>query len=243
MVLLPAIDMIDGKVVRLFQGDYGKKQTFGEDPLVFAKQFENDGASWLHLVDLDGAKAGHPCNVDAIRAITEQTGLSVELGGGIRNEESVELAFSLGVCRVILGTSALKNPTFTKQMVQRYGDKIAVGVDARNGKVAVEGWLSTSETDSFEFCEEMMKIGVKHIIYTDISKDGAGEGTNLEIYKKLRTIDKILITASGGVSSMQDIEALGQLGVYGAIVGKALYTGDILLPQALAAAEKGAAEI
>ncbi len=240
MIVIPAIDIINGQVVRLFQGDYGKKQTYGKDPMVFAKQFEQAGAQWLHLVDLDGAKAGRPCNVDIISAITEETRLSVELGGGIRNEDNVELAFSLGVERLILGTSALKDPAFTKRMVKRYAEKIAVGVDARNGKVAVEGWLNTSDTDSIEFCEQMKEIGVKHIIYTDISKDGVGEGTNLSIYEKLGKIEGLSITASGGVSSLADIEALQELGLYGAIVGKALYTGDIELPEALALAEKGA---
>ncbi len=239
MFVIPAIDLIDGQVVRLFQGDYAKQETFGKDPVAFAKQFEQAGASWLHLVDLDGAKAGRPCNVQAIRAITEKTGLNVELGGGIRNEENVRLAFSLGVQRVILGTSALKDPIFTKAMVERYGERIAVGVDARDGKVAIEGWLATSETDSVEFCKQMQAIGVKHIIYTDISKDGAGQGTNLEVYKSLGEIKGLAFTASGGVGSLQDIDALRKMGLYGAIVGKALYTGNVDLATALAAAEKG----
>ncbi len=239
MIVIPAIDLINGQVVRLFQGDYNKQEIFGKDPVAFAKQFEAAGAKWLHLVDLDGAKAGRPCNVEAIRAIAENTELSIELGGGLRDEKSVELAFSLGVQRVILGTAALRDPDWTKTMVERYQEKIAVGVDARDGKVAIEGWLSTSETDSFDFCVEMKKNGVKHIVYTDISKDGAGQGTNLEIYKKLQTIEGLFVTASGGVTSFEDINALRELQLYGAIVGKALYAGNIELSKAIEAAGKG----
>lgn len=236
MELLPAIDLIGGQVVRLFQGDYAQKETYGSEPAAFARQFEQAGATQLHLVDLDGAKAGKPCNGAAVRAITGGTGLAVELGGGMRSEESVEAAFAMGVQRVILGTSALKDPAFTRRMVQRYAQRISIGVDARDGKVAVEGWLATSETDSLAFCREMREIGVQNVIYTDISRDGAGRGTNLDIYEKLSQIEGLSITASGGVSSLGDIIALRELGVQAAIVGKALYTGAVELKAALAAA-------
>ncbi len=242
MILLPAIDLIDGQVVRLFQGDYAQKETYGSDPAAFAQQFEQAGATQLHLVDLDGAKAGKPCNGAAVQAITQTTALEVELGGGIRSEESVEAAFAMGVRRVILGTSALKDPAFTKKMVRRYGARIAVGVDARCGKVAVEGWLATSETDSLSFCREMREIGVENIIYTDISRDGAGQGTNLDIYRQLSQIPGLTITASGGVSSLGDIVALRDMGVQAAIVGKALYTGAVDLKEALRVAGQKAGQ-
>lgn len=234
MILFPAIDLIDGQVVRLFQGDYNQKQVYGTDPLAFAREFEQKGARYLHLVDLDGAKSGKPENFASVKKICEGTGLFVELGGGIRDEETIDQCRQAGVKRVILGTAALKKPEFTKQMVKKYGDLISVGVDARDGRVAIEGWLATSETDSLAFCKEMREIGVKHIIYTDISKDGAGKGTNLEVYRQLSAIEGLDVTASGGVSRLADLEALKKIGVYAAIVGKALYTGDIQLEQALA---------
>ncbi len=239
MLLYPAIDLIDGQVVRLYQGDYSQKQAYGDDPLAFAKQFEKAGARHLHLVDLDGAKVGKPQNTAVIRAIAQNTGLFMELGGGIRSEESVQAAFTLGVKRVILGTSALKDPAFTRRMVEKYGKAIAVGVDARDGKVATEGWLQVSETDSLSFCREMRQAGVRHIIYTDIARDGAENGANLAVYEKLCAIEGLEITASGGVSSLGDIQALRGLGLYAAIVGKALYTGAIRLEDALEAALEG----
>ena len=233
MLIFPAIDLIDGQVVRLYQGDYARQQTFGSNPAAFARQFEAAGATHLHLVDLDGAKAGRPCNTAILAAIAAETKLFIEMGGGIRSEESVEEAFKQGAGRVILGTSALKDPAFTKKMVERYGEKIAVGVDARDGKVAVEGWLTTSGADSLDFCREMRDIGVKHIIYTDIARDGAGQGTNLAVYEKLSGLSGLCITASGGVSSLEDIRRLREMGLYAAIVGKALYTGEVSLEAAL----------
>lgn len=233
MHLFPAIDIIGGKAVRLFQGDYNKQETFGDDPAAFARGFEEAGASHLHLVDLDGAKEGGPRNFDTVRAILAQTALFAELGGGIRDEATVEQCFAAGIGRVILGTAALRDPTFTRAMARKYGEKIAVGVDAREGKVAIEGWLKTSDTDSLTFCKEMRDSGVKYIIYTDISKDGAGTGTNLEVYETLSQIDGLNITASGGVSSLEDIRALREMGLYAAILGKALYTGKLDLAEAL----------
>ncbi|MDL2252891.1 1-(5-phosphoribosyl)-5-[(5-phosphoribosylamino)methylideneamino]imidazole-4-carboxamide isomerase [Ruminococcaceae bacterium OttesenSCG-928-I18] len=233
MLLFPAIDLIEGMAVRLYQGDYSQQQTFGNDPAAFAEAFQKKGATHLHLVDLEGAKAGRPCNQAAVKKILEKTNVFTELGGGLRTEKDIENSFAMGVDRVILGTSALKDPAFTKQMVDRFKEKIAVGVDARDGKVAVEGWLSTSETDSVDFCLKMREIGVRYIIYTDISRDGTGTGANLEIYRQLSDIDGLHITASGGVSTLEDIAALRQMGLYAAIIGKALYTGGIDLGQAI----------
>lgn len=233
MLIFPAIDLIDGQVVRLFQGDYTKQQTYGDNPAEFAAKFEKAGATYLHLVDLDGAKAGVSKNFAIAQKIASATKLCIELGGGIRDEAAVERCFNAGIGRAILGTSALKNPAFTKKMVEKYPDKIAIGVDARGGKVAVEGWLATSSVDSLAFCKEMKQIGVKYIIYTDISRDGAGRGTNLAVHEELSKIENMNITASGGVSTYQDIKELKQMNLYAAIVGKALYTGDIILEQAI----------
>ncbi len=239
MVIFPAIDLVDGQVVRLYQGDYNQKQVFGSNPLEFAKDFEAQGAEYLHLVDLDGAKLGTPKNFAIVKQITQNTSLFVELGGGIRDEETVEQCFAAGVGRVILGTAALKNPEFTKKMVRQYPEKIAIGVDARDGKVAIEGWLATSEVDSVSFCKEMQELGVKYIIYTDISRDGAEKGTNLAIYETLSAIEGLQITASGGVSSLQDVVALQKMNLYAAILGKALYTGAVNLGQAIQTAKQG----
>lgn len=228
MRIFPAIDIINGEVVRLFQGDYEKKQTFGKNPVEFAKKFNSEGAEFLHVVDLDGAKEGKPCNFEIVEIMTKETSLYIEIGGGIRTEESIVKYLNSGVKDVILGTTALKDPAFTKKMVEKYGEKIVVGIDARDGKVATHGWLETSEVDSIEFCREMKKIGVKRVIYTDISKDGAESGTNLKIYEKLSGIG-LDITASGGVSTIDDIKQLREMELYGAIVGKALYTGAIKL--------------
>ncbi len=238
MELFPAIDLLGGQVVRLYQGDYGKSKVFGSDPLAFARDFEQKGAKNLHLVDLDGAKEGTPKNFDVVKSIAQNTGLFIELGGGIRDEDAVKRCFDAGVGRVILGTKALKDKAFTQSMIQRYGDKIAIGVDARDGKVAVEGWLETSSVDSYEFCGAMGEIGAKYIIYTDISRDGAMQGINVELYKTLSEIKGVCFTASGGVSSLGDIAALGQAGLYAAILGKALYTGAVELTAALAVAEQ-----
>lgn len=237
MEIFPAIDLLDGKVVRLFQGDYGQKQVYGDNPADFAKGFAKAKAKNIHLVDLDGAREGGQRNFAVIQEILSAADLFAELGGGIRTEETVGACLDAGVGRVILGTAALNNPEFTRKMVEKYGDKIAVGVDARDGKVAVEGWLATSKTDSIDFCKEMQNIGVKYIIYTDISCDGAQTGTNLKVYDRLSNIQGLNITASGGVSSLQDIVALKGMGLYAAIVGKALYTGSLRLEDAIEAAK------
>ncbi len=238
MELFPAIDLIGGQAVRLFQGDYARQQTFG-DPSVFAAEFAKAGARNLHLVDLDGAKAGEQRNFATVQTVLAAVpDLFVELGGGIRDEATIVRCLDAGVGRVILGTAALKDPAFTRDMLRRYGDAIAIGIDARGGRVAVEGWLDTSDTDSVAFCKEMQACGARYIIYTDISRDGAGQGVNRDIYKELQQIEGLSFTASGGVSTLADITALRDQGLYAAIVGKALYTGAIALKAALAAAKQ-----
>ncbi|MCL2539776.1 MAG: 1-(5-phosphoribosyl)-5-[(5-phosphoribosylamino)methylideneamino]imidazole-4-carboxamide isomerase [Oscillospiraceae bacterium] len=239
MLIIPAIDLIDGKAVRLYQGDYKKSRIFGDDPAAFAKRFYDGGAKWLHLVDLDGARSANQKNLKSVqRIITAVPTTDVELGGGIRDEDAVTRCFALGVSRVILGTAALKDREFTARMVKAHGEKLAVGVDARDGRVATEGWTEGSDADSIEFCKQMRDLGVRHIIYTDISKDGAGKGTNLPVYRRLtQEIKGVCITASGGISSLDEIKALRDMGVYASILGSALYTGAVELEKAIEVAE------
>lgn len=234
MKIFPAIDLLDQKVVRLYQGDYQQKEIFGDDPVAFAKAFEQAGAKYLHLVDLDGAKAGKLHYFETAQKIVENTDLFVEVGGGIREEATIEHCLSAGVNRIILGTIAQKDPEFTQAMLKKYGDKIAIGVDAREGKVAVEGWLEKTETDAFEFCRQLVTWGAETIIFTEISRDGTGEGINLPLYQKLNQLE-VEIIASGGVASLKDIEELNVLGISGAIVGKSLYDGSLKLKDILAA--------
>lgn len=234
MKIFPAIDLLDQKVVRLYQGDYQQKEIFGDDPVTFAKAFEQAGAKYLHLVDLDGAKAGKLHYFETAQKIVENTDLFVEVGGGIREEATIEHCLSAGVNRIILGTIAQKDPEFTQAMLKKYGDKIAIGVDAREGKVAVEGWLEKTETDAFEFCRQLVAWGAETIIFTEISRDGTGEGINLPLYQKLNQLE-VEIIASGGVASLKDIEELNVLGISGAIVGKSLYDGSLKLEDILAA--------
>ncbi len=230
MKIFPAIDLRDGKAVRLVQGDYDKMTVYSDSPRQVAEGFLADGAEHLHVVDLDGAKLGEPANTDVIRALTE-VGLSTQVGGGIRDEKRVAHYLQSGVARVILGTAALQNFEFVKDMVGKYSEKIAVGVDARDGMVATHGWLKTSDVSAFEFCERLRDAGVATVIYTDISRDGGMQGTNLEVYRELCKIDGLNIIASGGVSFYEEIPALRDMGLYGAIVGKALYTGALELPR------------
>lgn len=237
MKIFPAIDLLDEKVVRLYQGDYDQKEVFGDDPVAFAQSFEKAGAKYLHLVDLDGAKAGKLHYFGIAKKIVENTNLFVEVGGGIRDEETIEHCLSAGVDRVILGTIAQKDPEFTQAMLKKYGSKIAIGVDAKDEKVAVEGWLEKTETDAFEFCQQLVEWGAETIIFTEISRDGTGEGINLPLYEKLNQLN-IEIVASGGVASLKDIEGLKQLGVSSAIVGKSLYNGSLKLEDVLAAGEE-----
>ena len=232
MNIYPAIDLRDGKVVRLYQGDYDQMTVYQEDPVDVARSFKAAGADYLHLVDLDGAKDGDLVNFDTIKAIVEDVDMFVEVGGGIRDEERIKQYLDLGVGRVILGTIAVKDREFLEKMVSVYGERIAVGVDARNGRVAINGWKEITDIDSFEFCEYLRDIGVKAVIYTDISRDGGLQGTNMEVYRKLQEIQGLEITASGGISFIEEIAELKNV-TAAAILGKALYSGLIDLAQAV----------
>ncbi len=237
MLIFPAIDLYDKKAVRLLKGDYNKMTVYSSDPLSVARDFEQKGAAWIHMVDLEGARDGTTPNLEVVKSIAENTGLSVEIGGGIRSLETVEKYFSCGVSRVILGTAAVKDEGFLADAVKRFGSKIAVGVDLKDGKVAIKGWTQVSDLNAFSFCEKMVKIGVDTIICTDISKDGAMQGTNLELYRSLSEAFSINIVASGGVSSLEDVKNLRKMDLYGAIVGKAYYVGAIDLKEAVEVAK------
>ena len=229
MQIYPAIDLSGGQVVRLYQGDYDKMTVYGADPCAVAREFIAAGAKYLHVVDLDGAKDGTLANFESIAAIAKQGGLYIEVGGGIRTEERIQQYLDLGVGRCILGTIAVKDFDFTARMAQKYGDKIAVGVDARDGYVAINGWKELSSETGIEFCKRLRDVGVKTVIYTDISRDGAEKGTNLELYRELAEIEGLNITASGGVSSLEELRELQTIGTHAAILGKALYTGRLNL--------------
>lgn len=236
MKLFPAIDIKDGRVVRLTHGDYQRVEVYQPTPLEAARSFGKAGVSCLHIVDLDGAKDGALSNFPLIAEVLANCGLFCEVGGGIRDMQRAELYIEAGAGRVILGTAALKDPDFLRQALRRFGEKIAVGVDARQGKVAVSGWLETTEQDSFGFCRDLAQLGVSTVIYTDISRDGALAGTNLPAYQRLSAISGLDIVASGGISSLEEIAALRDMGIAAAILGKALYAGQIDLRQALAVA-------
>ena len=233
MNIFPAIDLIGGQAVRLKKGDYNQKTVYNSDPVSVAKGFKESGAEFLHLVDLDGAKSGNTDNFEVIKQIVKTSGLSVEIGGGIRNIETVEKYISTGVMRIIIGTAAITDPEFLEEAVKKYGEKIAVGVDIKDGKVAIKGWTQTADFTCEEFIEKMQNLGVKTIICTDISKDGMLSGTNLTLYKSLSQKFSVDIVASGGVSTIDDIKALKSMNLYGAILGKALYTGGIDLKEAI----------
>ena len=239
MILLPAIDLYDGKGVRLYKGRYEEMTVYTEDPVSTAKEIEASGASWLHVVDLEGARDGTPVNLPVVQAIAKATSLSIEMGGGIRSLETIETILKAGVKRVILGTKAMEDEAFLKEALHRYGNAIAVGVDARDGKVATHGWTTTSDVEAEAFIQHLSKLGVETVIATDISKDGAMNGTNRQLYERLVQIP-IQIIASGGVSSLDDIAALRKTGVYGAILGKAMYTGAVDLKEGLRTAEGNA---
>lgn len=232
MKIFPAIDLRDGKAVRLYQGDYDQMTVYSEDPVDVARSFKEKGAGYLHLVDLDGAKDGQLVNFETIRRIVEEVDLFVEVGGGIRDEERIRQYLDLGVDRVILGTVAIKKPEFLKEMVKKYGEKIAVGVDARDGYVAINGWKEITDQESFSFCQYLRDIGVKTVIYTDISRDGGLEGTNMDAYRKLQQIEGLEVTASGGISFEQEITELKPI-VSAAILGKAIYSGALDLSRAV----------
>ena len=239
MELFPAIDLIGGCAVRLVKGDYAQKTVYSDNPAEVARSFAAAGAKYLHVVDLEGAKDGGTPNLETIKNIVENGGLLVEVGGGIRSEEVIKKYLDAGVFRVILGTAAVQNPAFLEEMVQKYGEKIAVGVDIKDGMVAIKGWTEVSAESCFDFCEKLQKIGVKTIICTDISKDGLLSGTNLELYKELSEKFSVDIVASGGVTTLDDVKKLADMGMYGAILGKALYTGNIDLKAAVELTKEG----
>lgn len=237
MQIYPAIDLRGGQVVRLFQGDYDQMTVYGKDPAGQAREFAQAGAKFLHVVDLDGAKDGTLANFASIQKIAQQTGLYIEVGGGIRTEERIEKALSLGVGRCILGTVAVQDFAFTERMARRYSDKIAVGVDAKDGYVAINGWKEISREKGVDFCRRLYEAGVQSVIYTDIARDGAMQGTNLAVYEELRKIKGLKITASGGISSVEELKTLNRMGIDAAILGKSLYTGTIDLSEAIRAVQ------
>lgn len=239
MKIYPAIDMRGGKVVRLTQGDYNRMTVYENTPTEVAAAYAAAGASALHLVDLDGAKDEGGPNFETIKRVLSGTALFAQVGGGIRTFERIEAYLEAGAGRVILGTAALEDPAFRREAVKRYGKAIAVGVDAKDGKVATHGWLAVSETDSFDFCRTLAQEGVDTVIYTDIARDGAMQGTNLPAYERLRTIEGLHIIASGGICSEGDLQALCAMGIDGAIVGKALYSGTLKLTDILSYEKEG----
>lgn len=238
MKIFPAIDLRGGKVVRLTEGDYDRMKVYGDDPLQTALSFRAAGATHLHVVDLDGAKDGRPRNQETIARLAIESGLLVQTGGGLRTPERVEAMLSLGVGRVILGTAALRDPAFLKAMLAAHAERIAVGVDARDGKVAVGGWLEVSDTDAMDFCARLRDLGVRTVIFTDIACDGRMAGTNLAVFEALRRVEGLDIIASGGITTEAEIVALRDMGTYGAILGKALYEQKLDLARALALAEE-----
>ena len=237
MNIIPAIDLIGGKAVRLMKGDYNRVTVYHDHPEEVAKSFEQQGAQFLHIVDLDGAKDGNTANFETIRKIVQSTTLSVEVGGGIRSLETVKKYADLGVSRVIIGTAAVTDPQFLEEAMRQYPDHIAVGIDIKDGMVAIKGWLETSSVFCEDFFAEMQALGVRTVICTDVSKDGAMKGTNLSLYRILSRRFSVDIVASGGVSSLEDVKALREMGLYGAIVGKAYYTGAIDLKEAIEVAK------
>lgn len=239
MIILPAIDIKDGNCVRLFKGDFNTVEKVAADYMETARSFEKAGASWIHTVDLDGAKQGKPVNTEIFTDIAKNTGLKVELGGGIRTLDTVEKYLSAGISRVILGSIALKDPQIVKDAVKEYGDRIAVGIDAVNEMVAVEGWLDSSSVNYIDLAKEMEAIGVKYIIFTDISKDGTLSGVNLDQLGKLSKSVSCNVIASGGVHTIDDIKGCKALNLYGTICGKSLYKGTLDLAEAVKTAQKG----
>lgn len=237
MYILPAIDLRDGKCVRLIQGEYHRQITYQDDPAKQAKSFVDAGAKWIHLVDLDGAKVGRPVNIESVRAITAVKGAKYELGGGIRDEKDIKMVLDLGIERVIIGTSAVNEFDWFGEMAMKFPGKIALGLDARGSKVASHGWTKSSAKLIHDFAQEASKLPISAIIYTDISKDGMLSGPNFERTKQLADDVNVPVIASGGVSTVEDIKKLAQMNIYGAIVGRALYEGSLKLEDAIAAAK------
>ena len=233
MLIYPAIDLFDGKAVRLYKGDYAQMTVYSDDPVSVALDFQNSGARWIHLVDLQGAKSGNTDNLSTIRAIQKATNLRCEVGGGIRSMETVETYLNAGIDRVILGTAAVTDNTFLQEAVQRWGEKIAVGIDIKDGFVAIKGWTEKSLLTAEEFFRHVQSVGVRTCICTDISRDGTMQGTNHALYRSLSQAYHMNIIASGGVSTLEDVKILARLGLHGAIIGKAYYTGAINLKTAI----------
>ncbi len=238
MNIFPATDIYDGKVVRLYKGDYSQMTVYSDSPLSVAKSFKNSGAEFLHVVDLEGAKNGTTPNIDVVEDLVRNSGLKVQIGGGIRTSDVIERYLDIGVMRVIIGTTAVTDPVFLRKMVSKYGEKIAVGVDLKDGFVAIKGWTEKSDVACFDFFTSLQEMGVSTVICTDISKDGALKGTNLPLYKDLSEYFNMDIIASGGVTSIDDVTALRDMGLYGAILGKAIYTGNIDLKEAVTLARE-----
>ncbi|MCL2078587.1 MAG: 1-(5-phosphoribosyl)-5-[(5-phosphoribosylamino)methylideneamino]imidazole-4-carboxamide isomerase [Oscillospiraceae bacterium] len=236
MILYPAIDIYEGKAVRLLRGDYAQMTVYSGDPISVAQGFKNQGATALHIVDLEAARLGEPANFDLIANIAARTKMFVQVGGGIRTLDSVEMYLDAGVSRVIIGTAAISKPGFLREIAAKYKKAIAVSADIKDGRIAIKGWTEVSDQDTLDFCKTALDIGIKTVICTDISKDGMQGGSNIELYKALRRELSVDIIASGGVSSVSEIKTLTELGINGAILGKALYEGILSIEDALCAA-------
>ena len=233
MELIPAVDIRDGKCVRLYQGDYNQETVFDEDPVTAALTWYSQGARWLHIVDLDGAVAGEPQNMEVVEEIIRQSGMLIELGGGIRQEEVAEKLLRQGISRIILGSAAIENRELVKKLCQQFGEAIAVSLDARDGKIAIHGWQKDTVVEVFQLSREMVDAGVRRFIYTDIKRDGTLTEPNFDMINRLLTETKVPVIVAGGVSKMKHLRRFKELGVEGAIIGKALYTGDINLGEAI----------
>ena len=237
MYLFPAIDLFEGKAVRLYKGRYDDMTVYSDDPASIGEDFAKAGARHIHIVDLEGAKSGETPNFETVKAIKERSGLFCEIGGGIRSMEVIDRYMQAGIDRVILGTAAVTDPGFAEEAVAGYGDRIAIGVDIKDGYVAIKGWTEKSGLEAMEFCQKMQDMGVKTLIVTDISKDGAMQGTNMPLYEQLQSSFDLQIVASGGVSDLSDVRRLSQMDLYGAIIGKAYYIGAIDLKEAIEVAK------
>ncbi len=237
MYIFPAIDLYEGKAVRLYKGDYAQMTVYSEDPVSVARDFEKMGARFIHLVDLEGAKSGTTPNLETVRAIVNATDLFAEVGGGVRSMETIETYLNAGVKRVILGTAAVTDEDFLYRATRAFGERVAVGADIKDGKIAIRGWTETSDLTPDAFCRRMQQLGVETVICTDVSKDGAMQGANHALYRMLSDEFDMQIIASGGVSSIEDVRRLSELGLYGAIIGKAYYTGAIKLSEAIEVAQ------
>lgn len=227
MIIFPAIDILKGKCVRLIQGDYNQEKVYGDSPVAMAKKWEEKGAEYIHIVDLDGAKSGDSINKSVIKEIAENVNIPIQVGGGIRSLDIISFYLNSGVSRVIIGTAAIQDPEFLKEAVNKYGDKIAVSLDARNGFVATDGWTDTSEVKAIDLVKQLEQIGVKTIVYTDIAKDGMLQGPNLEEQRAINDATSMNVIASGGVTTKEDVDNLQTLDLYGTIIGKALYDGKL----------------